>query len=221
MLFRSFRLCQFTNGTVQVDEVRLSRSGSAPQVKSMVKTKIIQLGIKSLRWPGGTAVDTFDWKKAIGPRINRAEVADDFGILETPALGLHEFLDLSEEIGVIPLMQVNVLGSASDAAELVEYILGSSATPQGVIRAANGRVLPWSVAYFEIGNEPALNYTSAANYATLAKPIITAMKAKAGTLGKSIYISGVSEAAFQMADWLAAVPMLDNWNTDVFAEYPK
>lgn len=222
-----FRICQVTAGGFRLDEVRLSRAGSQPQVKASAVAKLQSLGIKSLRWPGGTAIDSFDWKKSIGTRINRAEITDDFGLLETPALGLHEFLNLCENLGITPLVQVNVLDSSASAAELVEYILGASNSPQGMIRAANGRTNPWNVVYFEIGNEPATAYqgsgaweNTGANYASLAKPIATSMKNKASSLGKTIQISGIVEATYTLADWLPLVPegkMLYNWNTQVFA----
>jgi hypothetical protein len=95
--------------------------------------------------------------------------------------------------------------------EQVEYILGASSTPQGAIRMANGRTAPWNVKYFEIGNEPSLSYQgseTAANtqlgYIALAKPVITAVKSKAASLGKSIKVSGIIDPSYQLADWFTA-----------------
>lgn len=213
-------------GTVKIDEVRLSRTGVDPAVKSSVKTRLGNLGVKSLRWPGGTLVDWFIWRDSVGDNISRGEIRA-YDRYETPALGLHEFLDLCEELSIVPMIQVNVLDTSSNAADLVEYILGSESTTQGAIRKLNGRTAPWNVTYFEIGNEPSLEYTGAGlventgtTYALLAKNIIAAMRSRAGALGKNIQVGGVVEPAFQLSDWLAGNPnttvqMIANWNNQV------
>ncbi len=209
-----FRLCQFTAGTVKVDEVRLNEAGGEPAVKTAAKTQMQNLKIKSLRWPGGTLVDTYFWKKVIGSRLNRAEMADDNGQLETPALGLHEFLNLCESLNILPLVQINANDTAANASDLVEYILGDSSTTQGALRAANGHAAPWSAAFFEIGNEAV--FANGAQYVSLAKPIMIAMRAKADALGKTIQLGAIAEANFQLAPWLqSASPALFNWNNDV------
>lgn len=219
-----FRICLASTGSARIDEIRLSQAGSAPQVKALAKSQMQNLKITTLRWPGGTAVDTFIWPASVGHQLQRAELTDDHGDYETPALGLHEFLNLCEELNIEPLIQVNVLDSTTNAANLVEYILGSSATPQGAKRAANGRAAPWAASYFEIGNEPTANYKGAnteantgANYASLTKAIVVSMRNKANALGKTIYFSGINESSFILADWIAAVPILFNWNNQVFA----
>lgn len=218
------------SGTVRIDEVRLAQKGKEPSVKQSYKSRIQEMGIKALRWPGGTLADWFSWKDSIGPRLSREELRA-YDHYETPALGLHEFLNLCDEIGVEPLITINIFADPSDAAEMVEYILGEVSTAQGAARASNGRTEPWNVKYFEIGNEPAESYrgteevpNAGKNYAILARNIITAMKMKAQSIGKTIYVSGITEPNFQLADWL---PMVDdplvkliyNWNSQVFDPY--
>lgn len=213
-------------GTVRIDEIRMAQKDTQPTVKSEYKTRIQELGVKALRWPGGTLADWFSWKDAVGPRLSRGELRA-FDHFETPALGLHEFLNLCEELGVEPLITINIFAGASDAADIVEYILGDATTPQGALRSTNGRSAPWNVQYFEIGNEPAESYkgsdqteNAGANYAVVAQTIIAAMKAKASSLGKTIYVSGIAEPNFQLADWLTLdvliVKLLFNWNNQVF-----
>lgn len=216
--------------TVRLDEVRLAAKNASPQVKPPVSLAIAQLGIKSLRWPGGTLIDFFNWKDAIGPLAARGEVKAS-NAYQTPSFGLHEFLDYCEANAITPVLQVNFLNGASEAADLAEYVLGSSATPQGAVRTANGRVLPWNVSIFEIGNEPADSYkgsgsteNAALAYAAAAKPVIAAIKSKAAELGKTVKVSGIIEATFQLADWLAPVAanpdpayaivrLIQNWNS--------
>ncbi|MGZ5779726.1 MAG: hypothetical protein ACXWIN_02075, partial [Burkholderiaceae bacterium] len=221
-------ICLTTAGSVDIDEIRVSKT-TPPSIKAVVKTQLTNLGVKSLRWPGGALLDTFDWKQSVGAVLMRGEQLAESNN-ETPALGLHEFLDLCEELNIVPLIGVNVLASSQNAADLVEYISGSSATTQGALRIANGRTAPWTnVHYFEIGNEPSTAYkgsglddNAGANYVQLARPIIAAMRAKATSLGITISTSAISEASFQLADWLGAgatstVRLLKNWNGQTFA----
>jgi alpha-L-arabinofuranosidase len=162
----------------------------------------------------------------VGPVLNRGELADEFGKLETPSFGLHEFLDLCEELNLVPVVGVNVLGDGASAADLVEYILGSSTSPQGTLRAANGRSAPWNVRFFELGNEPSARYAPAdvpnagSAYAAAARAVVNAMRARAVSLGKTIEVSALAEATYQLADWLPGniapdAQMLANWNSQV------
>lgn len=209
------------SATMLVDEVRLAEQtapspGGPPQMIAAAKTQLTGLGVRAVRWPGGATVDSFDWKRTIGPRMARGEM-DNVGSWETPALGLHEFLDVAEELGFEPVLQVNVLGPnpAQDAADLVEYVLGDSGTAQGVIRSANGRNLPWNVFYFELGNEPNPAYTDGTTYAAAAGGVATAMYNKAAALGVPISIGGIVETNRQLADDLSTQPLLANWNVQL------
>ncbi len=218
--------------TVYLDEIRLSPTSASPAVKPSVKTAMQSAGIKSIRWPGGTLVDFFTWKDSIGALMARGEVRASSSY-QTPSFGLHECLNLCEELGAEPVIQVNFLSDASNAPDLIEYILGNASTPMGAIRAANGRTQPWNVSTFAIGNEPATSYKGAgtADHAGLAysansASLISAIKSKASALGKAIKVNGIIEPTFQLADWLpaaAATPgtaydpirMISNWNADV------
>lgn len=214
---------------ILIDEVRLFETGKTPGFKTEVKTKIADMGIRSLRYPGGTLTDFFFWKDSVGGIEKRGEMMT-YNTLETPAIGLHEFLNFCEANSITPLIQVNVLDSSDNAADLVEYILGSSTSTQGAIRAANGRVNPWNAAFFEIGNEPVSFYQGSTlsetgkNYALLASSVISKMKAKASEIGVDIKLGGVTESAFQLADWMVSgsgddiLQMLYDWNRHVFTD---
>ncbi len=222
-----------TSGEIRIDEVRLYRTGAEPSVKNSVKNAITDLGVKSLRWPGGTLADWFEWKDSIGNISSRGEIAT-YNSFETPSLGLHEFLNLCEELNIRPLIIVNLRAGAQNAADMVEYILGPLSSEQGAIRAANGRSEPWKAFYYELGNEPAAesehdySYDGSAyenmgtDYADRAGTIAVAMKAKASALGKTLYLGGISETAFQLSGWLSSasvsevVRMIAKWNTQVF-----
>jgi alpha-L-arabinofuranosidase len=217
-----------SNESARIDEIRLAQDGAEPTLSSNIKTEIQNLGIKALRWPGGTLSDWFTWQDSVGTRVSRGELLA-YKFLETPALGLHEFLNLCEELNIQPLIQVNVFDTTTSAADLVEYILGDKNTTQGSIRNSNGRTNPWNACYFEIGNEPAESYAGAGsdadagkNYALLANSIISAMKAKAQAIGKTIHFGVINEPCFQKASWLIqgasnVIDLLYYWNSKVFA----
>ncbi len=57
-------------------------------------------------------------------------------------------------IGAEPYVSLNTgLGSVQDATAEVEYCVGSTDTPMGKLRAANGHPDPFSVTWWAIGNE--------------------------------------------------------------------
>lgn len=124
-----------------------------------------QAGFGSLRYPGGTISNLYNWKTAIGPVEDRVDqihgfynnsgqhgIAPNFGIDEAAAF-VQEYD--SELVYVYALAR----GDADDAADLIEYLnaeVGSNpngGTAWAEVRAANGHKEPYNVRYFEIGNE--------------------------------------------------------------------
>jgi alpha-L-arabinofuranosidase len=224
-------LCVISRGSAEIDEVRFSRAGGPPAVKDSVRPRIAALGVHSLRWPGGSDLDTLDWRETVGPLRERGEQSVIYGGLQTPSYGLHEFLDFCEEMRVAPVIAVNVLDTPESAADLLEYVRGDASTVQGKLRATHGRAKPWGdAARFEIGNEPTAKYAEQGRlaaggkrYAQRAKAIAEAMHARAARLGCRIATSGVAEGAMQMADWLgdrgeSVVTLLHGWNKQCFNE---
>lgn len=114
-----------------------------------------ELNAPVYRWPGGNFVSGYDWKDGIGdpdqrpPRKNPAWKG-----IEHNDVGLHEFLQLCEEINTEAFIAVNTgLGGAQVAAQEIEYVNGAAHTPMGRLRANNGRSQPWGVKWWAIGNE--------------------------------------------------------------------
>jgi len=137
------------------------------------------------------------------------------------SFGLHEFLNLCEELNITPLLQVNYRNGGADAAELVEYVLGDETTVQGAIRKYNGRTNPWDVVHFEVGNEPSESYKDSGTtenapftYSAAVKPVIAAMRDKAASLGKNIKVSGIIEPSFQLPEWMRIYATTPPYNTD-------
>jgi len=125
--------------------------GFRPDVLALLK----ELDSPVYRWPGGNFVSGYNWKDGIGdpdrrpPRKNPAWLG-----IEHNDVGIHEFLDLCRLINTEPYITVNSgQGSEALAAEEVEYVNGISSTPMGTVRAENGRLEPWGVKWWSIGNE--------------------------------------------------------------------
>jgi alpha-N-arabinofuranosidase len=133
---------------------------------------------KILRFPGGNYVEgvTFDtrwnWKATIGPVWERPGHENSaWGYWSDDGLGLLEFLELAEELGVTPVIGVwagltlngtvipqdELAPYVQDALDLIEYVTGPVTTEWGARRAADGHPAPFGIPYLEIGNEDFLN----------------------------------------------------------------
>ncbi len=122
-------------------------------------------GFGSIRYPGGTISNLFNWKTTLGPKEQRKKQIHGFynnpgqgGI--APNFGIGEIATFADEVDS-EIVYVYSLGQGSvqDAADLVEYLNAKVGTnPNGGIdwaqvRADNGHEAPYNVRYFEIGNE--------------------------------------------------------------------
>ena len=140
-----------------------------------------------MRFPGGCYVEgeytenngernRFEWKKTIGPIEERPGHWNiNWKYRSSDAFGFHEMLQLSEDIGAVPLFVVNVgLGHKwyqnindldefiQEALDAIEYANGATTTTWGAKRAANGHPEPFGLKYIEIGNEN-YNYNMGSN----------------------------------------------------------
>ena len=79
----------------------------------------------------------------------------------TDKTGIYDFLNLCAYVGATPVLIFPITMSTTDAANLVDFLEGSTSTPYGEIRASLGQVTPWvgasgspfSTIYLEFGNE--------------------------------------------------------------------
>jgi len=110
-----------------------------------------------LRWPGGCFADQYHWKEAIGPKNQRKPIENMMwgNVREDNSFGTHEFLDMCEMLNADPYLALNMAGgSVEEAADWVKYTNhpnGSSHLTE--LRKKNGRVKPWTVKYWGVGNE--------------------------------------------------------------------
>jgi alpha-L-arabinofuranosidase len=136
--------------------------------------KLAAMHPQFLRFPGGNYLEgnhineRFDWKKTIGPRVDRAGHESPWHYWSTDGMGLLEFLDWCEDLKMQPLLAVYAGYSleqehvnpgpdlepyVQDALDEIEYVTGSTDTKWGAQRAKDGHPEPFHVTYVEIGNE--------------------------------------------------------------------
>jgi alpha-L-arabinofuranosidase len=127
-----------------------------------------------LRLPGGnylegdTLADWYDWKKTIGPRVDRPGHQAPWSYWSTDGLGLLEFLEWCEDLHIEPVLAVyagySLRGEhvavghdlepyVQSAVDEVEYVTGDVSTKWGAQRARDGHPAPFPLHYIEIGNE--------------------------------------------------------------------
>ena len=126
-----------------------------------------------LRLPGGnylegdTINERFDWKKTIGPLVDRPTHRSPWGYVSTDGMGLLEFMEWCEDLKIEPVLAVYagyslkgelVTGKdlepyVQDALDEIEYVSGEPDTKWGAMRARDGHPAPFVLHYIEIGNE--------------------------------------------------------------------
>ena len=141
-----------------------------------------ELGVSTIRYPGGNFVSGFRWEDAVGPRADRPRRLDlAWHSTETNQVGLDEFSVWLEKAGSELMYAVN-LGTrgVQDALDVLEYSNIPSGTKFSEARIANGRTEPYNVRMWCLGNEMdgpwQLGHSSADQYGTLASQTAKAMR---------------------------------------------
>ncbi|HVJ09046.1 MAG TPA: alpha-L-arabinofuranosidase C-terminal domain-containing protein [Acidisarcina sp.] len=127
-----------------------------------------------LRLPGGNYLEgnhiseRYDWKKTIGPLVDRPTHPSPWNYHSSDGMGLLEFLEWCEDLRIQPVLAVyagySLMGEhvnpgtdlqpyVQDALDEIEYVTGSTSTTWGAVRAKNGHPQPFPLTYVEIGNE--------------------------------------------------------------------
>ena len=136
--------------------------------------KMAGLHPKFLRLPGGNYLegdrleDWYNWKKTIGPLVDRPGHQAPWTYWSTDGLGLLEFLEWCEDLKIEPVLAVyagyalqhdyikpgkDLEPFVQSAVDEVEYLTGDTSTKWGARRAADGHPAPFPLHYIEIGNE--------------------------------------------------------------------
>ncbi|AUG28543.1 MULTISPECIES: alpha-N-arabinofuranosidase [Microbacterium] len=141
-----------------------------------------ELGVTTIRYPGGNFVSGYRWEDGIGPRADRPRRLDlAWRSTETNQVGLHEFSSWLEKVGSELMLAVN-LGTrdVAEALDLLEYANVAADTAWTRQRAANGRDTPFDVRMWCLGNEMdgpwQLGHRDAEDYGKLAARAAKAMR---------------------------------------------
>lgn len=144
------------SGSFHIGAVSLMPSDNIEGFRAEVIAALKQLHSGVYRFPGGNFVSGYEWRNAIGDPDKRPPIMDPvWHAVQPNDVGTDEFMTLCRLLGVDAYITVNAgFGDAWSAAQLVEYVNGSTSTPMGKLRAANGHPQPYNVKFWGVGNEP-------------------------------------------------------------------
>ena len=159
--------------------------------------KLAAMHPQFLRFPGGNYLegdhlaDWYDWKKTIGPLVDRPGHVSPWHYWSTDGFGLLEFLEWCEDLHMHPvlavyagysLMQEHVNPGpdlepyVQSALDEIEYVTGGTDTKWGAERAKDGHPAPFHLTYVEIGNED--QFDRSGSYGERYEQFYKASKAK-------------------------------------------
>ncbi|BBO31190.1 alpha-L-arabinofuranosidase C-terminal domain-containing protein [Lacipirellula parvula] len=142
-------------GNVLVGTISLMPADNVKGMRADTLALLKELDAPMYRWPGGNFVSGYDWRDGIGDRDRRPPRKNPAWTgVEHNDVGLDEFLVFCQEVGAEPLIAVNTgFGDDYSAAQEVDYCNGAADTIGGEWRVKNGRVEPYGVKYWCVGNE--------------------------------------------------------------------
>jgi alpha-N-arabinofuranosidase len=129
---------------------------------------------KFLRLPGGNYLEgdhiaeRFDWKKTIGPWVDRPTHMSPWHYRSSDGMGLLEYLEWCEDLKIEPVLAVYAGYSLAgehvepgtalepyvrDAVDEIDYVTGGADTKWGAERIKDGHPVPFPLHYVEVGNE--------------------------------------------------------------------
>ena len=145
-------------GAVNIDQVTLLTTGKERfkglPYRNDISQAMVEQGLTFLRY-GGTMINAneYRFKKMIGDVDKRPPYRGHWYKYSTNGFGIEDFLKFCEAAGFTPSFAMNIYETPEDAADMIEYLNGSTKTKWGKIRAKNGHPKPYGVKYIGIGNE--------------------------------------------------------------------
>nr|WP_252263760.1 alpha-L-arabinofuranosidase C-terminal domain-containing protein [Paracidobacterium acidisoli] len=127
-----------------------------------------------LRLPGGNYLEgdhipeRYEWKKTIGPLVDRPTHPSPWRYQSSDGMGLLEFLEWCEDLRIQPVLAVYAGYSMAqehvtpgpdldpyvqNALDEIQYVTGGPDTKWGAERVKDGHPAPFPLKYVEIGNE--------------------------------------------------------------------
>ncbi|KAI9063568.1 glycoside hydrolase family 51 protein [Trametes sanguinea] len=138
---------------------------------------LAEMGPAFFRFPGGnnlvcaygqTTATRWQWNATVGPLVDRPGRVGDWGYVNTDGLGLLEYLQFFEDVGMEPIMAVWAgysLGGTSlpenqlapyiqQAKDQINFVIGDPAqSAPAALRASLGHPEPFNLRFVEVGNE--------------------------------------------------------------------
>ncbi|HEY0187477.1 MAG TPA: alpha-N-arabinofuranosidase [Cellulomonas sp.] len=141
-----------------------------------------ELGISTVRYPGGNFLSGYRWEDGVGPREQRPSRLDlAWHSTEPNLVGVEEFMRWTARSGTEAMMAVN-LGTrgVQEALDLLEYCNVRSGTRLSDLRRANGAADPYGIRMWCLGNEMdgpwQIGHKTAHEYGRLAAETARAMR---------------------------------------------
>ncbi len=141
-----------------------------------------ELGVSTVRYPGGNFVSGYRWEDGTGPVAERPARLDlAWHSMEPNTVGVDEFMRWAAKAGVEPMMAVN-LGTrgVQEALDLLEYCNVPAGPAWAERRRANGTADPHRIRMWCLGNEMdgpwQVGHKTAEEYGRLAAETARAMR---------------------------------------------
>ncbi|PPQ90525.1 hypothetical protein CVT25_015815 [Psilocybe cyanescens] len=138
-------------------------------MRADIAEALAEMGPSFFRLPGGnnlegqTAATRWQWNATVGPILSRPGRVGDWGYANTDGLGLFEYLNWCEDVGMQPIMAINfVVGDPTKSAA-------------AALRSSLGHPEPFTLNFVEVGNED--NF-AASTYTYRWHDFVTALKAQ-------------------------------------------
>ncbi|KAH9852567.1 glycoside hydrolase family 51 protein [Lenzites betulinus] len=139
---------------------------------------LAEMGPSFFRFPGGNNLSTppqgqttatrWQWNGTVGSLLDRPGRVGDWGYVNTDGLGMMEYLEFFEDMGMEPIMAVWAgysLGGTSlaenqlapyiqQAMDQINFVIGDPAkSAPAALRASLGHPAPFTLRFVEVGNE--------------------------------------------------------------------
>lgn len=221
--------CVYT-GLYEPEHPRADEDGLRTDVLELVR----ELGVTTVRYPGGNFVSGYRWEDGVGPRAQRPRRTDlAWKTLETNEFGLAEFMRFLRKVDAEPMLAVN-LGTrgVQEAVDLLEYCNLPGGTSFSELRRQHGAHDPYDIKLWCLGNEMdgpwQIGHKPAHEYGLLAAQTARAMRmldpslrlVLCGSSGASMPTFGawertVLEHAYDSVDYISCHAYYEEHDGDV------
>ncbi|KAJ7033209.1 alfa-L-arabinofuranosidase precursor [Mycena alexandri] len=159
-----------------------------------IATTLAEMGPSFFRLPGGNNLEgqiisqRWQWNATVGPLLSRPGRVGDWGYVNTDGLGLKEYLDWCEDLGMQAIMAIwsgFSLGGAAiaegalgpyiqQASDQINFVIGDPAkSAPAALRASLGHPAAYPLKYVEVGNE---DFFQPSTYTYRWHDIVTALQ---------------------------------------------